>query len=106
MTRYTTSISEEASAAIDAQATYIAVDQRSPLNSARWLARVMAAVRALQVMPDRFGVDQEETLALGREVRRLVFERTYRLFYTIDEPQQHVAIVIFRHGARDRPPRS
>ncbi len=103
MTQYTTGFAEDAWAAVQAHATHIAVDQQSPVNSARWLARVLDAVRTLQFMPERFAVDQRQSADLGHEVRRLVFERTYLLFYAIDDVRQHVNVVVFRHGARRGP---
>ena len=54
-------------------------------------------------MPTRYGVDEEQTAAHGTEVRRLVFERTYLLFYTIDEAHLRVTVVRFAHGARSNP---
>ena len=99
MTRYTTAWTEEAEASLQAQVHYIAVDQQSPRNAIRWLRRVRAAVASLEVMPTRHGVDDVQTAALGLPVHRLVFERTYLIFYVVDEAAQHVRVVIFRHGA-------
>ena len=98
--RYTIGYSQEAAASLRAQVRYIAVDQQAPDNAAGWLGRVMAAVRSLEVLPTRYGVDAEQTAAMGFEVRRLVFEQTYLIFYTIDDAQQRVTVVTFRHGAQ------
>ena len=54
-------------------------------------------------MPDRFGVDAEQTAAVGVEVRRMIFERTYLMFYSVERRQQQVTVVSFRHGAQRGP---
>ncbi len=54
-------------------------------------------------MPDRNPVDADMTAALNGDVRRLVFERTYLIFYLVDESRQQVTVVAFRHGARRGP---
>ena len=85
------------------RARYIAADRQAPENAARWFNRLLVAVRSLQLMPERNGVDHGQTAAYGAEVRRLVFERTYLLFYTIDHTQRQVTVVRFSHGARSNP---
>ena len=100
MTRYTTGWAEEAEASLQAQFRHIAIDRKSPRNAIRWLRRVRAAVASLEVMPTRYGVDKLQTAALGVEVHRMVFERTYLIYYTVDDVNQRVTAVIFCHGAQ------
>lgn len=100
MMRYAVGYSERAEAEVQAQVHYIAIDKRSPVNAARWLRRLRLAVEKLELMPDRNGVDAEQSAVLGFEVRRMVFERTYLVFYVVDEAERRVTVTIFRHGGR------
>jgi len=52
-------------------------------------------------MPQRYGVDKQQTQLHGTDVYRMVFERTYLVFYTIDETHGRVNVVSFRHGAQE-----
>lgn len=100
MKRYQVHFADEAWQSIQAQVRCIAVENNAPENASRWLARVVDAVDALEQFPDRHGVDEAEPDLHGVELRRMVFERTYLVFYAIDEGRNCVNIVSFRHGAR------
>ena len=103
MTRFTVGFIPESWAAVQAQVRYIADEQHAPENAARWFNRLLATVDSLEFMPERYQVDPAQTAARGTEVRRLVFERTYLLFYVIDHARLQVTIVLFTHGARRMP---
>jgi plasmid stabilization system protein ParE len=100
---YKVEFTNEAWAAVEAQVRYIAVERMAPENAGRWLVRLLAAVKTLENLPKRHRVDQRQTAATGTEIRRLVFERTYLLFYTVDDVRRRVDIVSFRHGAKENP---
>ena len=101
MTPYAVHFTDEAWESIQAQVRYVAIDNNAPENAARWLARLVETVDALQQMPGRHGLDEYQTQIHDIDVRRLIFERTYLLYYTIDEDHGRVNIVSFRHGAKE-----
>jgi plasmid stabilization system protein ParE len=103
MTRYSVHFTAEAWEPIQAQVRYIAIENRAPQNASRWLSRLLDAIDALEQLPQRNGLDEQQTHALGVDVYRMVFERTYLVFYTIDPKLSRVNIVSFRHGAKQMP---
>jgi plasmid stabilization system protein ParE len=100
MTQYTVELTDEAWAAIEAQIRFIAVDRQAPENAARWSRRLLQAIDDLELLPHRYPVNEPQTAEHGVEIRRMVFEKTYLIFYTIDEAQHRVVVVSLRHGAR------
>jgi plasmid stabilization system protein ParE len=58
-------------------------------------------IDTLERMPDRYGLDEKQTQMHGADVHRMVFERKYLVFYTIDQEHSRVNIVSFRHGAQE-----
>lgn len=100
MTRYTVELTDEAWAAIETQVRYIAVDRQAPENAARWSNRLLKAIDELETLPRRHPVNDAQTAEHGVEIRRMVFEKTYLIFYTLDEDTRRVVVVSFRHGAR------
>ena len=103
MTEYRVEFADEAWQAIEAQVRYIAVAKQAPENASRWVNRLMAAIDALEQIPRRFIVDPDQTRMHGIEVHRMVFERTYLVFYTVDDKRRRVNVVSFRHGAQEPP---
>ncbi|HEY2589843.1 MAG TPA: type II toxin-antitoxin system RelE/ParE family toxin [Tepidisphaeraceae bacterium] len=103
MTEYTVEFANEAWRAVEAQVRYIAVEKQAPENASRWLNRLLAAIETLEQIPRRFIVDPYQTQMHGIEVHRMVFERTYLVFYTVNDEQRCVNVVSFRHG-RQKPP--
>jgi plasmid stabilization system protein ParE len=103
MTEYTVEFAEEAWRAVEAQVRYIAIEKQAPENASRWLNRLLAAIETLEQIPRRFKVDPDQTQMHGIDVHRLVFERTYLVFYTVDDARRRVNVVSFRHGRQEPP---
>jgi plasmid stabilization system protein ParE len=101
MKRCTVHFTDEAWEPIRAQIRYIAIEKHAPDNASRWLVRLLDAINELELMPHRYGVDEGLTGAHGTDVHRMVFERTYLVFYAIDEKRGRVNVVSFRHGAQE-----
>ena len=55
MTRYTVHFTDEAWVPIQAQVRYIAIENHSPENASRWLARLLDAIDTLEQLPQRHG---------------------------------------------------
>lgn len=101
MTRYRVLFTDEAWEPIQAQVRYIAIESHAPENASRWLVRLLDAIDTLEEMPHRNGLDERQTQIHGADVYRMVFERTYLVFYTIDQECSRVNIVSFRNGAQE-----
>ncbi len=102
MIQYTVNLTDEAWAAIEAQVRYIGVERQAPENAARWVNRLLNAIDGLEMLPRSHAVDERQTAKHGIEIRRMVFEQTYLVFYTIDDEQRRVIVVSFRHTARPK----
>ena len=102
MTQYAVHFTDEAWETIQAQVRYIAIEGQAPERASRWLARLLNVIDTLEQLPKRHLVDKRQTQIHGTDVHRIVFERTFLVFYTIDEKHRHVNIVSFRHGAQQR----
>ena len=100
MKHFTVEIADEAWREIESQIRFIAVDRQAPVNAARWSNRLLKAITDLELMPRRHTLDERLSRELGTDIYRMVFEQTYLVFYTINEVEQRVTIVSFRHGAR------
>ena len=76
------------------------IAEHSIANAIEWQDRVR---KALDGLGDRLGhaVDEQATRRLGRRTYRLVFERTYLIFYRIDPTASQLGVFFFRHGARE-----
>jgi plasmid stabilization system protein ParE len=48
----------------------------------------------------RNAIDQAASSRIGEQVRKMVFEQTYLVFYRIREANRTIDIINFRHGAR------
>lgn len=97
MKRLTVIISPTALAQIEAQMSYIA--NRSVQHALAWEARLQRAILAL-ADTHGYAIDESATERLGYPVRKMVFERTYLIHFTIDDESATVRVVNFRHGAR------
>lgn len=97
MKRYAVRISERVSSENSAPALYIARD--SVENALAWEARLTAEIAAIG---DHAGhaVDEAARREFGRVVTRMVFERTYLVFYTVDAGAGVLEVIGFRHGMR------
>ena len=100
MKRYTVHFTDEAWATIQAQVRYIAIESQAPERASRWLARLLDTIDALEKLLKRHLVDKQQTAIHRMDVRRLVFDRKFLVFYTIDDARSHVNVVSFRHGAQ------
>lgn len=84
---------------IEEHVRYIAAD--SIENALGWENRVRLAIQSIGDLPRRYAVDREVSERYGTLVRKVVFERTFLIFYGIDKPSRSVHILKFRHGARE-----
>jgi plasmid stabilization system protein ParE len=64
-----------------------------------WERRLRAAIDAIGDLPGH-AIDEVASLRAGGAIRKIVFERTYLVFYQIHDSAGAVEIVNFRHGAR------
>jgi plasmid stabilization system protein ParE len=78
-------IAFSARAEADLDAIMTGIRAKAPLTADGWLARLMATVGSLKIMPTRFGRAAEAD-ALGIELRELLHGKragTYRILYTV-----------------------
>ncbi len=98
MTKYVVELTDTASAAIIAQARYVAVEAQAPMNAQHWLEKVWDAVESLEQRPRRAAKAVEDAY-LVYEVRQLVVG-SHLLLFTVDDEHGKVWIVGLRHGHR------
>lgn len=98
--KFTVRIAAEAEQAILEQAQFIAVDK--PQAAENWLQEIYDEIDKLESMPRRHPASLELSTALGCDIRRLIVGE-YLLFFRVDDEQQTVDVLRFRHGAQ-RPP--
>ena len=67
----------------------------------RWYDDLFDLLNSLNEMPKRFAVDPLLSKRIGFEIRKLNYG-DYLIFYRIVEHKQHVELVHFQHGARER----
>jgi plasmid stabilization system protein ParE len=96
---YRVVIPQQVLAAIDAHVQYLINDGAPPDRVDLWLARLLTIIDSLYVMPRRFPVAKALTAAKGYEVRR-VNHADCAIFYRIDDGEQRVELIAFRHGRR------
>jgi len=95
--RYQVRIAPTALAHIEGQTRYIARD--SAANAMQWNSRLLAAINQIGENPSH-AVDESASKATKQEVRRTNFERTYLIYYVVNDDTQIVEILDVRHGAR------
>jgi toxin ParE1/3/4 len=95
---YMVIISPTASAAIEDEVHYIAIDKQMPETAARWNDRVHKAIATLSFLPRRYEFAPENA-DRNYDIRRLIIGN-YLALFTIDEAKQAVHVIGFRHGAR------
>jgi len=83
---------------IRTQASFIAQD--SIANALAWEKRLRTAIEDLAMLPTRNAVDKLASRRIGQDVRKMVFDRIYLVFYRIRESNRAIDILNFRHGAR------
>jgi plasmid stabilization system protein ParE len=94
--KYSVRLSRLVLAKIDAQARYIAVEAKAPLNARRWLQRIWDAVDSLAWSPKRAGFVTGGKLS-KRGVRRMIVGR-HLLLLKVDDERGIVWVVGLRHG--------
>ncbi|MEM6561393.1 MAG: type II toxin-antitoxin system RelE/ParE family toxin [Planctomycetota bacterium] len=100
MKTYSVEVTDGAWSAIERRVRYIAEEKSSPGNAARWLSRLLAEVDALETMPRRHTLDELQSRLHGTDVYRLVHERNYLLFYSINDAAERVAVLAFTSTAQ------
>lgn len=98
MKRFTVNTPPVVENLITEQVLYIAEDSID--NALAWEGRLRIAIKAIGDLAQGHAVDQEASDRIGFSVRKMVFERTYLVYYRIDEAAGVVRVINFRHGAR------
>ncbi|NOZ38702.1 MAG: type II toxin-antitoxin system RelE/ParE family toxin [Planctomycetes bacterium] len=91
-------VSLEAFEALDSFVDYIAVDQQSPLNAERWLAKALKSLRSLRKFPHRCPPAPENDQYI-HTIRMLIVDRCLFVF-RVDEEAKAVRVLDFRHGSQ------
>lgn len=76
---------------------YVAVEQQSPQNAETWLAKVFAEINSLCKMPNRYPIAPEDAQS-HLTIRMMRVDRCLFLYH-VDEENNVVSIVKFRHGS-------
>jgi plasmid stabilization system protein ParE len=76
------------------------IGRDSPERAAQWKNRLLACIRSLTSLPLEFAVDRPSSDRMGYDVRKVAFERTYLVFYSVDQSTRTVNVLCVRHGAR------
>ncbi len=67
-----------------------------------WYNRLFDLIDSLDVWPRRFPIDEQQSAATGREIRKFNVGH-YLIYYHVDDNAQVIQLVAFRHGAQTRP---
>jgi plasmid stabilization system protein ParE len=81
---------------------YIAFEQQAPRNAERWLENLWDNIESLRISPHRCGLAEEDH-ARPYQVRKLIYGE-YLVVFVVDEAQQTVILVDFRHGRQQPRP--
>lgn len=98
MKKYRVIISPDVEEQIRAQVLYIARDSID--NALAWEDRLRAQILRLGSLPTGFAIDEGTSARLGEEIHKMVFEKTYLVFYRVNTARRQVELLNFRHGAR------
>jgi plasmid stabilization system protein ParE len=71
-------------------------------NAIKWESRLRTAIQRIGDEPHGFPVDRIQSRQCNQTVRKYVFERTYLLFFIVDEFEITVVLAEFCHGSRQR----
>jgi len=82
----------------DARNYYEFIADYSPEIAVKWFEGLFEVVNSLSIMPKRCPIAPEADL-LGQEIRCLVYQKFYRILYSIDE--NVVRIYHIRHTSQD-----
>jgi plasmid stabilization system protein ParE len=94
---YQGQIAPAAAAHIQKQTQYIG--RFSPANAMQWNARLRAALSQIGESPGH-AIDESAKRATKKNVRTTNFEKTFLIYYIVDEQAHIVEILDVRHGAR------
>jgi len=98
MKKYRVTISDQVLNSVRDYLSYIAEEQRAPLNAVRWWKKALEKIFSLETMPHRCPYAPEnETESLP--IRMLIVDRCLFLF-TIDEDLSVVRVLKLRHGSQ------
>ena len=95
-------VSETVLAAINAQVEYFISESAPPDRIQQWLLGLFDRIDGLYEWPERFPIAASVSRVAGYEVRRMNHGE-YALFFRIDQEQEVVEIIAFRHGRRTPP---
>lgn len=98
MSGYSVDVPQQVEDDITRQVLFIARD--SVDNALAWEQRVFKAIAMLAYTPQGYPIDPYASERTGQKLRKMVFERTYRVHYTVDHDERRIRIQSFRHGAR------
>ena len=87
-------------AAIDEQVRYLLEQHVSAERVSAWLSKLYEHADGLEEHPRRFAVDEEVSAEVGVEIRSFSVG-DYLFFYHVNETQQRVDVVHFRHSAQE-----
>jgi len=99
MKTYSLVIAEAAEADLDGIADYISCELKEPATALKQLARIEAAMAALEELPERHSLVQDKYLA-AKGIRKLPTDN-YLIFYTVNKSTNTVNIVRVLYGRRD-----
>ena len=74
------------------------IKERSPLNVARWIRGLYAAIDTLENMPERCPLARESRFLL-QPLRQLIF-KSHRIVFTVEKQKRLVYVVFVRHAKR------
>ena len=97
--KYNVEVGRTASQDINAAATYLAEQLRTPSAARHLLKNVFDCIDSLEQLPARCPVIDEPILEAQR--LRMIPVHSYLLFYQIDEAAQTVHVLRFLYGKRN-----
>jgi plasmid stabilization system protein ParE len=94
--KYQVIVTPEAQAGIRESFAY--VQERSPLNAARWLQALYQEIDTLEKFPERCAFAREREY-LDDRLRQLVF-KSHRIVFAVEKKEKRVYVVYVRHARR------
>jgi plasmid stabilization system protein ParE len=94
--KYQVIVTPEAQAGIRESFAYI--QERSPLNAARWLQALYREIDTLERFPERCAFAREREY-LDNRLRQLVF-KSHRIVFAVEKKEKRVYVVYVRHAGR------
>ena len=97
MKRLKVVISDRVEMQIREQVLFIA--RHSIDNALNWENRLRIAIVGIGVL-SAHAMNDDASDRLGQKVQKMVFEKTYLIHYIINEKNEAVEVINFRHGAK------